>query len=264
MKLVNINVGIKVANTQEVAAFLKEQNADFVAVQELVRHLEPSVLEEYRSKADLEAGLGGLYPHVFFGPLWTTDAFRAKDEIFRNFGGHIEQGNELLSKFPFLSATNEFYYKSFSYEIDWSNWRNEDHGRAALVAEFEVHGKRLRIINVHGIWTADHRGDDRTVAQCNYIMEAAHRSNVPTIITGDFNLLPDTDSLAVLNSNFKNLITEYNITATRPDFSDDLESGRVVEDYIFVNDGIDVKSFTVPDSSISDHLPMILDFEMKS
>ena len=52
MKLLNLNICIKISNTKEVGNFLIEQNADFVTIQEIVRHLEPGVFEEYRSKEE--------------------------------------------------------------------------------------------------------------------------------------------------------------------------------------------------------------------
>lgn len=66
----------------------------------------------------------------------------------------------------------------------------------------------------------------------------------------------------MLNQEFRNLIAEFDIISTRPDFDDGRDVGNNVVDYIFVNDKIKVKNFEVLDSKISDHLPLILDFEI--
>lgn len=264
MKLVSINVAIKVANTGKVVDFLKRENAHIIALQEVVRHLEDSVHPTYRSKADIETALVDQYPHVFFGPIWLADGFKNAQTVDYDFGGHIEQGCEILSKFPISSGTNEFYYKHFTYMQDWSAWHQEDHGRAVLITRLDVNGKPLQILNLHGIWTADKNGDERTLAQTRYIVDAAKRNDIATIIVGDFNLLPDSASLQGLNDNFRNLISDYGITTTRPKFKDNLESGGdKVIDYIFVNQHIDVKDFRVPQTDVSDHLPLILDFELR-
>ena len=60
----------------------------------------------------------------------------------------------------------------------------------------------------------------------------------------------------------KNLIDIYNIKSTRPNFNDGLDKGNVVCDYIFVNDKIKVNDFKVIQSNASDHLPLLLDFEI--
>jgi endonuclease/exonuclease/phosphatase family metal-dependent hydrolase len=130
------------------------------------------------------------------------------------------------------------------------------------VAELEINGKRLQVLNLHGIWNESRMGDERTMAQCRYLLEAAKRKNLPTIIAGDFNLLPESHSLKILNDNFKNLITEFKIVSTRPDFSDEIDRGEEVVDYVFVNDQIQVKDFSVIQTDVSDHLPLILEFEI--
>lgn len=264
MKLVNINIGIKIDNTNVVGEFFKAQNPDIITIQEILRHLDDSVFENYKSQTGIERAIIKTHPHKFFGPLWVADKFKKDGVAYREFGGQVEQGNEVMSKFPIVGATNEFYYKNFSYNCDVTNWHIEDHGRAVQVIELEVNGKLLQILNVHGIWTRDKMGDQRTIEECQYIIEAAMRKkDIATIIVGDFNLLPGTTSISLLNKQFKNLIEEYQIKSTRPDFEDDKDKGNVVVDYIFVNDKIKVNNFCVVDTNISDHLPLVLDFEIK-
>ena len=264
MRLININISIKINNSREVAKLLVEENGDIVSIQEIIRHLNDKVFNQYQSKTDIEAELDNNYPYKFFAPLWISDAIRHDDKIHRDFGGQVEQGNEIISKYPIVDGANEFFYKHFSYAFDWTNWKNNDHGRAVQIAELIVGGKRLQILNLHGIWTADKQGDARTVSECKYIIQAAKRKDIATIIVGDFNLVPDTDSIKLINKQFRNLIDEYKIVSTRPDFDDGRDSGNMVVDYIFVNDKIIVNDFKVINANISDHLPLVLDFEIKS
>lgn len=262
MKLVCLNLGIRISNTQKIIDFLKEEQADIVAAQEVTRHLSDNVYETFRTKADIEAALNTDYPHTFFGPSWVADGFKKSDTVEQDFGGHIEQGLELLSKYPITSGTNEFYYKHFEYMQDWSNWKNEDHGRSLLITTLNVNGKPLQIINLHGIWTKDKVGDVRTELQCKYIVEASKRHNIATIIAGDFNLVPSSPSLNIINQEFRNLITEYGYSSTRPDFNDGVDTGDNIVDYIFVNNLVSVNDFKVIKSDVSDHLPLMIDFDI--
>lgn len=262
MKLLNINISIKIDNSGKVADFINSQNADIVALQEIIRHLEDKVFDQYRSKSDIEAQMDINYPYKFFAPLFVSDAIRYNGKVHMDFGGHIEQGSEIMSKHPIVRGTNEFFYKHYSYEIDWTNWKNEDTGRSLQMAELNVDGKKLQIFNLHGIWTHDKLGDKRTIAECKYIVEAASRQTIPTIIVGDFNLLPQTKSIKLLNKKFRNLINEYGVTSTRPDFDDGRDKGSNVVDYIFINNQIKVNNFEVINTDISDHLPLLLDFEI--
>lgn len=263
MKLININIGIKIDNSSKIAEFIGKQNADVVTFQEIIRHLDDKVFIEYRSKSEIESLAGKKYPYKFFSPLWVTDAIRDIGKIKRDFGGLVEQGNEIMSKYPIVGGTNEFFYKHFSYELDWTNWINEDHGRAVQITELDISGKSLQILNLHGIWTADKRGDERTINECKYLVMAAQRKNIATIIVGDFNLLPDTRSIKIIGKKFRNLINEYDIKSTRPEFDDGRDHGQMAIDYVFVSGDIKVNDFKVIDTDISDHLPLFLDFVIK-
>ncbi len=263
LKLVDLNVAIKMSNSEAVAGLLKEQDGDIVALQEMVRHLEDGVHPTYRSKHDIEKSIAHLYPHSFFAPVWVGNGFKTPGKVDYDFGGHIEQGIELLSKYPIVSGANEFFYKNFEYMQDWSNWRAQDHGRSLMVTELEVDGAALQVLNLHGIWTADKRGDERTINECEYVVAAAKRKNIATIITGDFNLLPNSESIQLVSKSFRNLITEFGVVTTRPTFKDELEEGDEVVDYMFVNDLVEVHDFKVIDSAISDHLPLVLDFSIR-
>ena len=98
MKLINIKVGIKIDNSKEIAEFLLSQDADIITIQEIIRHLEDSVFPEYQSKALIEKIISPSYPNKFFGPLWITKAMLHNGQMHRDFGGLVEQGNEILSK----------------------------------------------------------------------------------------------------------------------------------------------------------------------
>lgn len=260
MKLLNINIGIKIDNSKKVINFIKEIDADIVAIQEIVRRLEDKANEQFCSKKNIEKQLGSLYPYKFFGPLWAAKSINEKDKIIFDFGGLVEQENEILSKLQIIDVANEYYYKTYSYILDWSNWRKEDHGRALQIVTLKKEKKKFQILNLHGIWTEDKQGDKRRVEECKYIIKAAKKKNIPTIITGDFNLLPGTESIQLINEKFRNLIEEYNIKTTRPEFKDEIDKGGNVVDYIFVSDDVTVKDFKVIKSDISDHPPMLLEF----
>ena len=60
----------------------------------------------------------------------------------------------------------------------------------------------------------------------------------------------------------KDIIARFNIKSTRPEFDNGLDKGNMVCDYIFVNNKVKVNDLSVINSNISDHLPLILDFDI--
>lgn len=262
MKLISYNIGIKLDNSQEVGEFIKSQNPDIVAFQEITRHLDDSVFSQYRSFSDIKKVTKDELPHSFFGPQWITDAMRKSGEIHRDFNGLVEQGNEVASRYPIIEATNEHYYKKYSFELEWVNFHDEDHPRALQIVEIDIQGKPLQILNLHGSYSRDKQDSERTIQQSQYVLDAAKRKSIPTIIVGDFNLFPETESIKMIDKEYRNLIKENNIRSTRPDFDDGTDKGNNVVDYIFISNDIQVNNFDVIQTNISDHLPLMLDFEL--
>ena len=262
MKLLNWNINIKTDNSKEVAKFLLEHNADFVNLQEVVRHFEPSVFKQYHSKQIIDSIAKEKYLANFFAPLYCSNCFYESDDItpHRDFGGLMEQGLDFYSKYKIQSAENIFYFKSFNYSTSPDQWKADNQARSLGKYMVEVNGKKLQIINVHGIWSADKEGNQHTIEQSEFIINLLKDSNLPTIISGDFNLHPDTKSISILNNHFNNLITNYGIKRTRPDFKDTIDRGNNVVDYIFVNDQVKVNDFKVIETEISDHFPLIIEF----
>lgn len=77
-------------------------------------------------------------------------------------------------------------------------------------------------------------------------------------------MLPEAESIqAFAKAGYRDLIHEYKIPTTRNHFSWDLypNAPYLFSDYVFIDPAIQVKSFSVPNVEVSDHLPMILEIE---
>lgn len=84
------------------------------------------------------------------------------------------------------------------------------------------------------------------------------------IIGGDFNLLPNTKSLEMFEQKgYINLIKQFGIKSTRNEvvWRRFPKSMQYFSDYVFVTSDVKVRSFEVPYSEISDHLPLILNID---
>lgn len=259
MKLLNINVCIKLDNANDIIELISNDEYSIITIQESMRKIDDIVFERYNKSNIIKANTN--YKYSFFGPLWIADHHEKDKVISRDFGGFAEQGNEVISTYSIVRAENVFYYKNYSTFTDTTNFRQEDHSRAFQNVILNINDKKLQIINVHGIWTKDKLGDDRTIKQSEVILSYI-RDDIPCIVTGDFNLLPNTESIKKLDNKMINLIEKYNIVSTRPTFYDGLDKGDLVCDYIFVNEKVKVNDFKVLTIDASDHLPLILDFDI--
>ena len=259
MKLFNLNICVKIDNNIEVVDLISNDNYDIVTLQESMRRLDNNVNPVYDSCNFIREQT--RYKNNFFGAMWVAKQHCKYGKVVRNFGGYVEQGNQTLTNLPIMKSRNVFYYQEYSNFEDTTDFRLNDHPRAFTEIIVKDAEKELQIINVHGTWNADKKGNDRTKIQTKAILEIV-RNDIPSIVVGDFNLLPCTEEIKSLSVNMINLIEKFNIKSTRPNFDDGLDKGNIICDYIFVNDLVKVNNFYILDSNVSDHLPLILDFDI--
>ncbi|MFA6405178.1 MAG: endonuclease/exonuclease/phosphatase family protein [Candidatus Paceibacterota bacterium] len=135
------------------------------------------------------------------------------------------------------------------------------HKRLIQTVCISHNGSPVAISNVHGLWNGQGKTDttDR-IEQSNKIKTHIKKFEHPVILVGDFNLLPDTESLAIIRHEMRDLIKEYNITSTRSKLYTKHEKPVLFADYIFTSPEIKVDDFKVLPDVVSDHLPLLLDF----
>lgn len=136
----------------------------------------------------------------------------------------------------------------------------------------KVTGKKFYVFNTH----FDHRGDEArknsAILIREKIEEMTYKNNLPVILTGDFNLKPDSEPIALLK---KALSDSRDISEAAPygpvgtftsfDWNAPME-GRI--DYVFVRGGIKVLKYAVLTDSKdqrwpSDHLPVFVKVQLK-
>lgn len=123
----------------------------------------------------------------------------------------------------------------------------------------------LLVGNYHGIARPGTKLDtDDRLAQSRGLRRALAEHAGPAVLIGDFNLLPETASVRMLEAGLRNLVVERGIPTTRSRlnayFGTPQEQPHA--DYAFVSPGLRVVDFQVPDRAISDHLPLLLTLDV--
>ncbi|MBI4087705.1 MAG: endonuclease/exonuclease/phosphatase family protein [Candidatus Liptonbacteria bacterium] len=130
--------------------------------------------------------------------------------------------------------------------------------------QIEDRNKKPTICNFHGLaFPGDKLDTPERLRQSEKIQEFLDGMDGQKILCGDFNLMPDTESIKMIDAKMKNLISIFNIERTRSRLSPfyGKEDFQPFADYTFASPDIKIKSFQVPDLEVSDHLPMILEFD---
>lgn len=132
-------------------------------------------------------------------------------------------------------------------------------GRNIQFLKFNDNGQDYTVINFHGLWNGGGKTDspDR-IEQSKKIRDFIDiQATGKVVLIGDFNLEPDTESVAILENGMRNLITEYEITSTR---SHHYTKPVKFADYAIVSNSLNVDEFEVLQDAVSDHLPLLLKF----
>lgn len=119
-------------------------------------------------------------------------------------------------------------------------------------------GVEYTVAHFHGLWNGQGKGDTpKRLVQSRRVRELLDRTNGKKVLCGDFNLLPTTRSLAILEDGLVNLIRTHGITTTRSSF---YEKPEKFADYTLVSPDVEVEGFEVPQIEVSDHFHMILKY----
>jgi len=122
-------------------------------------------------------------------------------------------------------------------------------------------GRRYNILNFHGLWVYRkwHSDTPLRIEQSRAIIEFIGGLKGRTVLCGDFNLTPGTESLRMLeDSGLRDLVREFGIRSTRT--KKFWRSRDQFADYVLVSKDVDVRDFGTLDEAVSDHLPLYLDF----
>jgi endonuclease/exonuclease/phosphatase family metal-dependent hydrolase len=116
------------------------------------------------------------------------------------------------------------------------------------------------IATVHGLWNGISKEDtDERFIQAENVRRFLDGIKEPHVLCGDFNLLPDSESLKMIKGqHMRDLIKEFGITSTRSSF---YKKPERFADYTLVSQDIKVNDFKILPDEVSDHLAMQLDFE---
>jgi len=154
-----------------------------------------------------------------------------------------------------------FVYKHKGYvaEGDVGN-----HARNIQYVTAETASGPITVINFHGLWTEFGIGKGKTdsperIQQSASILEFTEKIQNPFVFCGDFNLLPDTQSIQMFeDAGLRNLVKEFGVTSTRTSF---YTKPVKFADYVFINRDVNLKEFRVLPDEVSDHAPLLVEVQ---
>lgn len=255
MKLISLNVQYgKELNSLKRYLAKEIENTDIFCFQEVFNTPSSKKTLEggYRANVyrELQKALSGYVG--YFAPA--QDGF----DFFNPVDFPVSEGLAIFIKKSIRvdKTGNIFIFRSYN-----SREPGEDNTlmpRNLQYIQFKKGKSGYMIANVHGLWNGKEKIDTpERLKQSEIIKNFLNKTKGGKILCGDFNLLPDTQSLKILEEGMTNLIKSYKIKTTR---SSSYHKPDKFADYTLVSPNVSVKSFAVPKTEVSDHLPMELEF----
>jgi len=242
MKIIQLNIwGGRLE--KQILDLLNRENADIVCLQEAVEidRGKGSFLVKNLKEIQKDAG----YEYSSFFPQFG----------FNLMNRQAKMGLAVLSNYPFKKTEAIFTRLEYVDDFDFLDTDYNIRGFQHVVIEKE--GQPLNVINHHGHHLPDHKnGDEETMRQCKMIVDYIEKLEGSVVLCGDFNLLPDSESIDQINKILVNHVKERDILTTRTPLTRKTE----VCDYIFTSPDIEIKDFQVLDDIASDHKALSLTF----
>lgn len=224
----NIRFG-ELASLEELADFIKSQNPDLVALQEVD-------VKTFRSNAPHQNGKDFITELAFRTGMLSTYA-RTIDYA----GGYYGIG--ILSKYPFVQTKKVL--------LPMPPGAREQ--RAFLMADVELPGDmKITFVSTH----LDHSTSDVRKAQVEYLNASLQDNPWPVIVAGDFNARPDSPEIKNGMANWKK--------ACNQDFTSPAHAPKSKIDYIFCapSDRWEAVNAYTPNCKLSDHLPVVAEIRL--
>ena len=240
MKILQLNAwGGKLG--AQIVSLLQREQADMVCLQEVIRFPGGrSFLFEDIDSIAADTGYKYSYFSEHIGyPLMKRTA---------------QTGLMILSKYPFAS-TNTIPLR-LQYTKDFDLIDSDYNVQTLQHASVVVGEKTYNILNYHGYHIREHKnGSPETLRQCELIASYLSKLPEPVILCGDFNLSPDSESIAIIERLLQNHTAQAKVSSTRTHLTRKTEAC----DFIFSSKSITHPTFIVLDDVVSDHKVLSLE-----
>ncbi len=252
MKIISLNIwGGRAGESKLLEFFAKHKDADVFCLQEVWS----APYKEFDGHA--AGGVAIDHRHIMTEGMQKISSMLSNHAKY--FRPHFMDNYGLLllikKDFDVIAEGEIFVYKEKGHIPDGDIG---NHARNIQYVTLVTNGQSVTIVNFHGLWNGKGKTDtDDRINQSQNIGNFIESLNGECVLCGDFNLLPDTKSIQMLEKyGLRNLINEYNIPSTRTSYYTKPEKHA---DYVFVSGGIKVTDFQVLPEEVSDHAPLLVE-----
>ena len=254
MKILTLNTWYRGERFENIKKFLVDERADFYFLQEVFNGNRQDLNEKFRAVNVFQK----LFPTFHF-------YFSAAILDTRKKEGDVENGQLLMSRWPFTSTEALFVDVPYGAYDEESMSGFSNFPSLIPTGTVSIDGKMLTLCNVHGPVNLKGREDDQRRLRMRDILLGHITEH--TIIAGDFNVCPETQTIRSLEDRLTNVFKgkfETTFNTKWKDLKAQPGYATAVVDYVFVSKGIRVMRALSPKVDVSDHMPLAVEVEIVS
>ncbi len=252
IKVISLNIWCGGELFDEIVAFLKEQDADIVALQEVYNGNDSQLANKYQSMRRLQERL--QYPHAAF-----VEAYR--ETIPK---GKVPHGNAVFSKFPIINSSMIYLAEPMEEDFEYQDISEHWPLLPAPLQQvtLDTSNGQLNIFNIHGVWDLDGDNYSERRQRMSEVILAQIKGIPNVIVMGDTNAKASNPAMRNLEAYLKpvfgeELGTTFNLRhKTNPGYA------TAAVDLMYVSPEITVVSKAAPPVDISDHLPLVVELDI--
>jgi endonuclease/exonuclease/phosphatase family metal-dependent hydrolase len=235
---------------QPAIRFLQEEQPDIICLQEVhSSQLDQPMFSFFSSLEAVRAAFPDY--HGYYSPV----------NGFPVAGTLVQTGNAILTRFPIKQARTVFVNGQYSSRQQAQDFTPGANLRNLQVVRLDVNGKSLTVANHHGYWENDPLGSETTRAKLQLVASELAKEQEPIILAGDLNVTYESPHMEPLQTMLYDLIGEHKVKTTLSILSS--VTRDVPCDHIMVSDNLRARKLIVCDDVLaSDHLPLILEFDL--
>lgn len=169
--------------------------------------------------------------------------------------------------FTFLHK-DEIWLKPYAELATLDGFASEDFPKSVLSVTLEKEGKKIDVLSAHLAWSPIADDTPEKLRQATIFIDYLKTVREPFILSGDFNVSPETKVVEMIDKFGRNLTKKYKLTNTmnlriHRNKEALLKEGGVAVDYIYTSRDITVKKFDLLENlDLSDHLGLYMEAEI--
>ena len=248
MKLLQWNVWYQ-EDIDNILQTIETVDPDILCLQELTTNFVP---QRRRNTAHYLSEKLGM--HCFY---------KAARETIDADGGHTF-GNAIISHHPILDTA--FHFVRFPSPAAGEPADPLAEPRVYLEAGLRIGRRRLDVATIHMSYVPEFGQTAAKRAEADALVEILRKKKRRFVIGGDFNSLPESYTVLAVEKYLRDVgpARDQNTWTTKPfsygGFFANTRDWRI--DYCFATPDIQVKSARIVETPYSDHLPILVDFEL--